>query len=165
MLKPTFRIRLLVVTFLSCLLTFPPSFSFAAGLLRKRAQYHVDPRKRQQIAVDNLLKAMQLNMQVTQMIMQKAGNPQEMSKMLQASYGHQVKSLNEMQGILREADLKDPMLDQAIKLMYRKGKPYTARAETGLHQKPPNFQFALRNLEISKKTHNQVLQIIQTLAF
>ena len=165
MLKPSLRIRLIVVTFLSCLLAFPPSFSFAAGLLRKRAQYHVDPKKRQAVAIDRLMKAMQLNLVVTQMIMQRKGNPQEMMQMLQTSYGHQIKSINEMQGIVREADLKDPMLEQAIKLMYKKGKPSTARAETGLHQKPPNFQYALKNLEVSRETHSKVLQILQTLVF
>jgi hypothetical protein len=131
---------------------------------RRANDYRVDPSKRRMVAYENLGQAMQLNLFVTQLIGRRDQNIQNMVRMLATSYRHQVEVIDQMQGLVREnREYKDPYVQQAIDLMYERGKGPTLAARIALSAKKPNFERALESLELARQTHNKVLSVLQAL--
>lgn len=158
--------RLWFLGFSLCFLTgLLPYFVIDSEGAQSRAKvYRVDPSKRRAEAYENLAQAMQLNFFVTQLIARRDQNIQNMVNMLAASYGHQVRVIDQMQGLVREnREYKDPFIQEAIDLMYQRGKGPTLSARLALAAKTPNFERALSSLELARRTHNQVLNLLQAL--
>jgi hypothetical protein len=118
-------------------------------------RYREDPRLRKARARDALLNAMRLNAAVEVMLRQGSDNTGKMLKMLSESYGWQVKSIGQIEGVVREASFKDPTMERGIKDMYDIGKPCTQGAEGDI--KNGDYDHALGLLAQAKLAHQRFL--------
>lgn len=121
-------------------------------------KYRVDPKIRKGKARQAMMKAMELNAQVEMMIKQGSESAGKMMEMLSQSYGYQVAAIGEAEGLVREAKFKDPVLQQAIKEMYRYGKPGTINAESQIRN--GNIHSALGSLAGAKRIHQKFMTLL-----
>ena len=127
-------------------------FDYAASA---QERYREDPRLRKSRARDALMNAMRLNASVEVMLRQGSEDTGKMIKMLSESYGWQVKSITQIEGVVREASFKDPTMERGIKDMYDIGKPCTQAAEGDI--KNGDFDHALGLLAQAKLAHQRFL--------
>jgi hypothetical protein len=127
-------------------------------LAQSPKRYREDPRLRKSRARDALLKAMTLNAQVEMMLMQNSDQATKMIDMLRQSYGYQVTSIAQVEGIVREASFKDPTMERGILDMYEHGKPATLIAQTQI--KNGDYGGAMASLAGAKQSHQRFMMIL-----
>src|SRR5258705_3775239 len=91
---------------------------FFATVADARQRYQEDPKLRKSRARQAMTQAMTLNAQVEMMLNQGSDQVDKMVQMLSQSYGYQVTAIGQMEGIVREAKFKDPMMERGILDMY-----------------------------------------------
>jgi len=111
------------------------------------AQYRVDPKIRRKNARDYLTSALTLNATVTVMLLQGSDDRGRMQKMLTKAYGDYVRAIGALEGLNREAKFQDPLVDQAVSLLYQ-SKGTTMQAESAA--KAGNSQEAMEFLANAK---------------
>jgi len=111
------------------------------------AEYRVDPRIRRKTARDHLTAALMANASVTVMLLQGSDDRGRMQKMLTKAYGDYVRAIGALEGLNREAKFQDPLVDQAVSLLYQ-CKGTTAQAEGAA--KAGNSQEAMEFLANAK---------------
>ena len=121
-------------------------------------RYREDPKLRKSRARDALTRAMTLNAQVELMLHQGSGDINRMVQMLGQSYGYQVTSIAQMEGIVREASFKDPIVERGILDMYERGKPATMVAQTQI--KNGDYGAALESLATAKDSHRRFMALL-----
>ena len=119
--------------------------------------YKENPRLRKQKSQTALYKAMELNAKVVMMLQQGSDQYERMVKMLSESYGFQVVSIGQMEGLVRESCFKDPVIERGIKEMYDHGKPNTQAAENLLRMGNMDINTVLSYLAEAKKIHQKFL--------
>jgi hypothetical protein len=92
------------------------------------------------------------------MIYQNSDQIDNMIKMLSQSYGHQVTAIAQLEGVVREASFKDPMMQRGILDMYERGKPETMLAQT--HIKNGNYSAAVNSLKAAKESHRRFMALL-----
>ena len=130
----------------------------AAPEALSQKRYREDPKLRKSRARDALVKAMTLNAQVEMMLHQNSGDVNRMVQMLSQSYGHQVTSIAQLEGVVREASFKDPLMERGILEMYTSGKPPTLQAQSEI--KSGDYGSALNSLAVSKRTHQKFMTLL-----
>jgi hypothetical protein len=131
-------------------------FSITVAHAQKR--YRENPQLRKSRAREALVKAMTLNAQVEMMLHQNSDQVSQMMQLLSQSYGHQVTAIAQMEGLVREASFKDPIMDRGILEMYEQGKPPTMRAQSDI--KRGDYAAALQSLAVAKRTHRKFMQLL-----
>jgi len=131
---------------------------FTATVAHAQKRYREDPKLRKSRAREALTKAMMLNAQVEMMIYQNSDQIDNMIKMLSQSYGHQVTAIAQLEGVVREASFKDPMMQRGILDMYERGKPETMLAQT--HIKNGNYSAAVNSLKAAKESHRRFMALL-----
>lgn len=121
-------------------------------------RYREDPKLRKSRAREALVKAMTLNAQVEMMIHKNSGDVAKMVQMLSQSYGYQVNSIAQLEGVVREASFKDPLMERGILEMYTSGKPPTMQAQSEI--KSGDYASALNSLAVSKRTHQKFMTLL-----
>ena len=144
-----------IVTFLAAGV-IPTEFSATVAHAQKR--YREDPKLRKSRARDALVKAMNLNAQVEMMLHQNSDQVSQMMQMLSQSYGYQVTAIAQMEGLVREASFKDPMMERGILEMYERGKPPTMQAQSDI--KRGDYGSALGGLAAAKQTHRKFMALL-----
>jgi hypothetical protein len=117
--RKVIALTVFVFGFLSLLQT--PDLGGASG------GYRVDPKIRRKVAREHLMSAMQLNATAAAMLQQGSDNLGKIGDMLNKAYGDYVRAIGALEGLNREAKFKDPMVDQAVSLLYQ-AKGTTLRA-------------------------------------
>lgn len=131
-------------------------FSLTVAHAQKR--YQENPNLRKSRARDAMNKAMMLNAQVEMMLLQNSPQVGKMVEMLQQSYGHQVTAIAQLEGVVREATFKDPMMERGILDMYEHGKPATLIAQTQI--KNGDYGAALGSLAGAKQSHHRFMALL-----
>ena len=137
--------------------TFLPNF-FTRTVAHGQERYRENPQLRKSKARDALVKAMSLNAQVEMMLNQGSDHVDKMVQMLSQSYGYQVTAIAQVEGIVREAKFKDPMMERGILDMYERGKPPTMEAQTYI--KTGDYGSALGSLAGAKQTHRKFMILL-----
>ena len=131
---------------------------FFATVADAQQRYQENPQLRKSKARDALVKAMSLNAQVEMMLNQGSDQVDKMVQMLSQSYGYQVTAIAQVEGIVREAKFKDPMMERGILDMYERGKPPTMEAQTYI--KTGDYGSALGSLAGAKQTHRKFMTLL-----
>jgi hypothetical protein len=134
----------------------PSDFSTTVAHAQKR--YRENPQLRKSRARDALVKAMTLNAQVEMLLHQGSDQVSKMLQMLAQSYGHQVTSIAQLEGVVREASFKDPIMERGILDMYERGKPSTMLAQTQI--KTGDYGAALQSLKAAKDSHRRFMALL-----
>ena len=92
------------------------------------AEYRVDPKIRRKNAREYLTSALMGNAAVTAMLLQGSDDRSRMEKMLTKAYGDYMRAIGALEGLNREAKFQDPLVDQAVSLLYQ-SKGITMQAE------------------------------------
>jgi hypothetical protein len=136
---------------------FLPS-DFPTTVAHAQNRYREDPKLRKSRAREALTKAMTLNAQVEMMLMQNSDQTAKMIQMLSQSYGYQVTSIAQLEGVVREASFKDPVMERGILDMYERGKPETMLAQT--HIKNGDYGAAANSLTNAKASHRRFMVLL-----
>jgi hypothetical protein len=134
------------------------AIDFSAGVAHAQKRYREDPKIRKSRAREALVKAMSLNAQVEMMLHQSSDQVGKMVQMLAQSYGHQVTAIAQLEGVVREASFKDPLMERGIVDMYERGKPSTMLAQSQI--KSGDFGGALQSLKASKDSHRKFMALL-----
>ena len=131
---------------------------FFASVADAQQRYQEDPKLRKSRARQALTQAMTLNAQVEMMLNQGSDQIDKMVQMLSQSYGYQVTAIAQVEGIVREAKFKDPMMERGILDMYERGKPPTMQAQSEV--KSGDYGSALGSLTTAKQTHRKFMALL-----
>lgn len=156
MCRLTRRYLSLAILAMAAFALMPTTFSTTVANAQQR--YREDPRIRKSKARDALLKAMTLNAQVEIMLNQGSDQVDKMVDMLSQSYGYQVTAIAQLEGVVREASFKDPMMEQGILDMYEHGKPATMMAQSQI--KSGDYGSALGSLAGAKLSHQKFMILL-----
>jgi len=136
----------------------PMPNTFFASVADAQQRYQEDPKLRKSRARQALTQAMTLNAQVEMMLNQGSDQIDKMVQMLSQSYGYQITAIAQVEGIVREAKFKDPMMERGILEMYTSGKPPTMAAQTQV--KSGDYGSALGSLAGAKQTHRKFMALL-----
>jgi len=130
----------------------------STAVAQAQNRYREDPKLRKSRAREALVKAMTLNAQVEMMLIQGSDQAAKMLQMLSQSYGYQVTSIAQLEGVVREATFKDPMMERGILDMYERGKPETMLAQTYI--KNGDYPSAVSSLTKAKDCHRRFMALL-----